>query len=115
VIGAKCSLRRTGAAGQDTGVWISDIHVFVPAAARLREAHAFEDERLRLAVTVLPGSTLATVPPSKAAILVQGVAALALQIFMQFVFRRLNVRSTAVRRSVTSEPTLLADRRPFAS
>ncbi len=61
-----------------------------------------------LIVTVALGSTLATVLLSKDVSLVQGFAALALLLLMQFVVTWLSVRFKWVRELVASEPTLLA-------
>lgn len=61
-----------------------------------------------LIVTVAIGSTLATVLLSKDVSLVQGFAALALLICMQFVVTWLAVRVGWIRNLVTSEPMLLA-------
>ncbi|HEY6744354.1 MAG TPA: YetF domain-containing protein [Mycobacteriales bacterium] len=58
-------------------------------------------------VTVALGSTLATVLLSSDVSLVDGVAALAVLIGMQYAVTWSSVRSTRVRRFVRSEPTLV--------
>ena len=60
-----------------------------------------------LIVTVALGSTLATVLLSKDVALIDGVAAFALLIGLQFVITWLSVRSTTVSRLVKATPTLL--------
>jgi uncharacterized membrane protein YcaP (DUF421 family) len=60
-----------------------------------------------LVVTVALGSTLATILLSKDVALVEGVAAFALLISLQFVVTFLSVRSRHIRNLVKSEPTLL--------
>jgi uncharacterized membrane protein YcaP (DUF421 family) len=60
-----------------------------------------------LVVTVALGSTLATVLLSGDVALVEGLAGLALLIFLQFAITWLSVRSARVRRWVKAEPTLL--------
>src|SRR3970040_917776 len=58
-------------------------------------------------VTVALGSTLATILLNRDVALVEGVLALALLIFLQYLVTWLSVRSQLVRRVVASEPTLL--------
>lgn len=58
-------------------------------------------------VTVALGSTLATVLLSETVALVEGVTAFVLLIGMQYVITWLSVRSSAVRKLVKSEPSLL--------
>ncbi len=58
-------------------------------------------------VTIALGSTLATVLLSSDVALVEGLAAMALLVGMQFLVAWLSVRSPAVERLVKSEPTLL--------
>ncbi|MDV3223478.1 DUF421 domain-containing protein [Intrasporangium sp.] len=58
-------------------------------------------------VTVALGSTLATVLLSSDVALVEGVAAMALLVALQFIVAWLSVRSRAVERLVKSEPTLV--------
>jgi len=60
-----------------------------------------------LVITVALGSTLATVLLSKDVALLEGMAGLATLILLQFLVTRLSVWSTAVRRLVRAEPTLL--------
>lgn len=60
-----------------------------------------------LVVTVALGSTLATVLLSKDVALVEGIVALALLIFLQFIIAWTSVRSASFRRLVKSEPTML--------
>ena len=60
-----------------------------------------------LVVTVALGSTFATILLSKSVSLLEGIAAFATLIVMQFVIAWLSVRSTLVRRLVKSEPSLL--------
>jgi uncharacterized membrane protein YcaP (DUF421 family) len=64
-------------------------------------------------VTVALGSTLATVLLSKDTPLAEGVLALALLIFLQFVITWLSVRSKIVSKVVKSEPKLLFHRGEF--
>lgn len=66
-----------------------------------------------LIVTVALGSTLATVVLSKQTALTEGVFAMALLVFLQFVVTWLSVRLAWVRRLVRSEPTLLYHRGEF--
>jgi uncharacterized membrane protein YcaP (DUF421 family) len=58
-------------------------------------------------ITVALGSTLATVLLSKNTALAEGVLALALLIFLQFIITWLSVRSKTVSRLVKAEPRLL--------
>lgn len=58
-------------------------------------------------VTVALGSTLATVLLSKQVSLAEGVLALALLIFLQFIITWLSVRSRVIRSLVKAEPRLL--------
>lgn len=58
-------------------------------------------------VTVALGSTLATILLSQDTALAEGILALALLIFLQFVITFLSVRSKTVSRLVKSEPRLL--------
>jgi len=58
-------------------------------------------------VTVALGSTLATILLNRNVALAEGVLALALLIFLQYLVTWLSVRSQLVRRVVASEPTLL--------
>jgi len=60
-----------------------------------------------LVVTVALGSTLATILLSKDTALAEGVLALALLIFLQFVITWLSVRSDTVSRLVKAEPRLM--------
>lgn len=60
-----------------------------------------------LVVTVALGSTLATVLLNKAVSLMEGVAALALLILLQFAITWLSVRSPRFGWLIKSEPTLL--------
>lgn len=60
-----------------------------------------------LVVTVALGSTLATVLLSKSAALAEGVLAMALLVFLQFVITWLSVRSPRFQTLVKSEPTLI--------
>ncbi|HSM12402.1 MAG TPA: YetF domain-containing protein [Lysobacter sp.] len=60
-----------------------------------------------LVVTVALGSTLATIVLNRDVALAEGVLALALLIFLQYLVTWLSVRWQAVRRVVASEPTLL--------
>jgi uncharacterized membrane protein YcaP (DUF421 family) len=60
-----------------------------------------------LVVTVALGSTLATVLLSKSVALAEGVLAMALLVFLQFVMTWLSVRSPGFRNLVKSEPTLI--------
>ena len=64
-------------------------------------------------VTVALGSTLATVLLSKSTPLAEGVLALALLIFLQFVITWLSVRVSWFARLVKSEPTLLLHKGKF--
>lgn len=64
-------------------------------------------------VTVALGSTLATVLLSKDVALVEGVAAFALLIALQFVITWLSVRSKTISGLVKSEPALLWHRGEF--
>jgi uncharacterized membrane protein YcaP (DUF421 family) len=66
-----------------------------------------------LVITVALGSTLATILLSKQTPLADGVTALALLIFLQFVITSLSVRSGAVRSLVRSEPRVLFLRGEF--
>lgn len=66
-----------------------------------------------LIVTVALGSTLATVILSKDIALAEGVLALALLIFLQFIITWLSVRSATVNRLVKAEPMLLFHRGEF--
>lgn len=60
-----------------------------------------------LVVTVALGSTLATIVLSEDVALVEGVAAFATLIVLQFVVTSLSVRSRRVRQLVKSDPALL--------
>ncbi|HEV7251743.1 MAG TPA: YetF domain-containing protein [Mesorhizobium sp.] len=60
-----------------------------------------------LVVTVALGSTLSTVLLSKDVSLAEGVLALSLLIFLQFVITWTSVRSEGFQNAVKSEPTLL--------
>lgn len=60
-----------------------------------------------LVVTVALGSTLATVLLSATVPLLEGVLALALLIFLQYVITWLSVRSDRFKNLIASEPTLL--------
>lgn len=60
-----------------------------------------------LVVTVALGSTLATVLLDKSVTLSEGVLAMALLIFLQFVITWLSVRYENVQRFVKAEPTLI--------
>ena len=66
-----------------------------------------------LVVTVALGSTLATVLLSNSVALAEGVLAMALLIFLQFVITWLSVRSSRFEGLVKSEPTLLLHRGHF--
>jgi uncharacterized membrane protein YcaP (DUF421 family) len=60
-----------------------------------------------LVVTVALGSTLATVLLSKSVALAEGILAMALLVFLQFVIAWLSVRSPGFQNMVKSEPTLI--------
>jgi uncharacterized membrane protein YcaP (DUF421 family) len=60
-----------------------------------------------LVVTVALGSTLATVLLSKSVALAEGILAMALLVFLQFVITWLSVRSPRFQELVKSEPTLI--------
>jgi uncharacterized membrane protein YcaP (DUF421 family) len=60
-----------------------------------------------LVVTVALGSTLATIVLSKDVALAEGITAFVLLISLQFAVTWLSVRSSAVRRLIKSDPTLL--------
>ena len=60
-----------------------------------------------LVVTVALGSTLATVLLSKSVALAEGVLAMVLLVFLQFLITWLSVRSPGFRDLVKSEPTLI--------
>ena len=64
-------------------------------------------------VTVALGSTLASILLSSSVSLARGVLAFAVLIFLQFAITWLSVRSSAVRRLVKAEPTLLVHRGEF--
>jgi uncharacterized membrane protein YcaP (DUF421 family) len=64
-------------------------------------------------VTVALGSTLATILLSSSVSLARGVLAFGLLILLQFVITWLSVRSSAVRRLVKAEPTLLVHKGEF--
>jgi uncharacterized membrane protein YcaP (DUF421 family) len=66
-----------------------------------------------LVVTVALGSTLATVLLSKSVALAEGVVAMALLVFLQFVITWLSVRSPGFQSLVKSEPTLLVHQGRF--
>jgi uncharacterized membrane protein YcaP (DUF421 family) len=66
-----------------------------------------------LVVTVALGSTLATVLLNRSVALVEGLAALALLIGLQFVLTWLAVRVALVRRLVKAEPTFLVENGMF--
>jgi uncharacterized membrane protein YcaP (DUF421 family) len=66
-----------------------------------------------LVVTVALGSTLATVLLSKSVALAEGILALALLVFLQFVITWLSVRSPGFQSFVKSEPTLILHRGQF--
>jgi uncharacterized membrane protein YcaP (DUF421 family) len=66
-----------------------------------------------LVVTVALGSTLATVLLSKSVALAEGVLALALLVFLQFVITWLSVRSSRFQALVKSEPTLVVHQGRF--
>ena len=66
-----------------------------------------------LVITVAMGSTLATILLSKDVALVEGVAALALLVFLQFAITWTSMRSARVRDWIKSEPTLLLHRGRF--
>lgn len=66
-----------------------------------------------LVVTVALGSTLATIALSADVALAQGLAALALLIFLQFAITWSSVRWRWVRRAVTGEPSLLFYRNEY--
>jgi uncharacterized membrane protein YcaP (DUF421 family) len=66
-----------------------------------------------LVVTVALGSTLATVLLSKSVALAEGILALALLVFLQFVITWLSVRSPGFQAFVKSEPTLILHRGQF--
>lgn len=63
-----------------------------------------------LVVTVALGSTLATVLLNRDVPLVDGIAAFALLILLQWTVATLSVRSASIRKLVKSEPTLLLHR-----
>ena len=64
-------------------------------------------------VTVALGSTLATILLSKDTPLAEGVLALGLLIFLQFIITWLSVRSRAVKHLIKAEPRLLFHRGDF--
>ena len=66
-----------------------------------------------LVVTVALGSTLATVLLSKSVALAEGVLAMALLVFLQFMITWLSVRSAGFRDLVKSEPTLIMHQGEF--
>jgi uncharacterized membrane protein YcaP (DUF421 family) len=66
-----------------------------------------------LVVTVALGSTLATVLLSKSVALAEGVLAMALLVFFQFMITWLSVRSRGFRDLVKSEPTLIMHQGEF--
>lgn len=66
-----------------------------------------------LVVTVALGSTLATVLLNNSVALAEGVLAMALLIFLQFVITWLSVRSSRFESLVKSEPTLVLHRGQF--
>jgi len=66
-----------------------------------------------LVVTVALGSTLATVLLSKSVALAEGVLAMALLVFLQFIITWLSVRSTRFQALVKSEPTLIVHQGRF--
>ena len=66
-----------------------------------------------LIVTVALGSTLATIILSQDTALAEGILALALLIFLQFIITWLSVRSDTVSRLVKAEPRLLFHRGEF--
>jgi uncharacterized membrane protein YcaP (DUF421 family) len=66
-----------------------------------------------LVVTVALGSTLATVLLSKDVALAEGVLAMVLLVFLQFVISWLSVRSAGFRDLVKSEPTLIMHQGEF--
>lgn len=60
-----------------------------------------------LIITIAIGSTLASIITSKSLALVEGLTALLLLVFMQFVVTALSVRFKAVDRMIKAEPALL--------
>lgn len=66
-----------------------------------------------LVVTVALGSTLATMLLSKDTALVEGVLALALLVFLQYLIAFLSVRSRGFQRLIKAEPALLVHRGRF--
>ncbi len=66
-----------------------------------------------LVVTVALGSTLATVLLSKDVALTEGVLAMVLLVFLQFMITWLSVRSAGFRDLVKSEPTLIMHQGEF--
>jgi uncharacterized membrane protein YcaP (DUF421 family) len=66
-----------------------------------------------LVVTVALGSTLATVLLSKSVALAEGILAMALLVFLQFVITWLSVRSPRFQDLVKSEPTLIMRKGQF--
>ncbi len=66
-----------------------------------------------LVVTVALGSTLATILLSKSVSLMEGILALALLIFLQFVITWVSVRSERFQHFVKAEPTLIVHRGAF--
>lgn len=60
-----------------------------------------------LVITVALGSTLATVLLDKSTTLAEGIAALALLTFLQYIITWLSVRSPRLQQFVKSEPTIL--------
>lgn len=66
-----------------------------------------------LVVTVALGSTLATVLLSKSVALAEGVLAMVLLVFLQFMITWLSVRSPGFRDLVKSEPTLIMHQGEF--
>lgn len=74
----------------------------------LAQMNAFD-----LIVTVSLGSTLATMMLSKSVALAEGITALALLLFLQFVITWLSVRFNAFRKLVRSDPSLLYHNNAF--
>jgi len=66
-----------------------------------------------LVVTVALGSTLATVLLSKSVALAEGILAMVLLVFLQFMITWLSVRSAGFRDLVKSEPTLIMHQGEF--
>jgi uncharacterized membrane protein YcaP (DUF421 family) len=92
-----------------TLAYVALVAVLHPSGKRtLTKLNAFD-----LVVTVALGSTLATVLLSKSVALVEGILAMALLVFLQFIITWLSVRSTRFQALVKSEPTLIVHQGRF--